>query len=100
MTVEEQAWLDDICRLGCCVCVRLGWGPTPAEPHHLLSGTKRIEHLSTIPLCPTHHRSELNNPHVVSRHHHKREFERRYGTELELLEWSKGQVEILRRMTV
>jgi hypothetical protein len=79
------AWMRDIKMLGCVVCHKLGWGKTPADAHHLLRNGRRIDDLHTIPLCEGHHRSGLNNEDVVSRHPWHREFERRYGSEEELL---------------
>lgn len=75
-----------ITRLGCIVCINEGWGATPAAVHHLLEGGRRISHLHTIPLCPSHHNAGVNNHSCVSRHPHKRAFERRYGPETRLLE--------------
>ena len=85
MTKAEKAWMDDITRLGCIVCITTGKGPTPAEPHHLLSGGRRKGHLHTIPLCPIHHRSGRDDDEVTSRDQCQRRFEARYGTEESLL---------------
>lgn len=88
--------MDDIVRIGCCVCVRTGLGATPGEVHHLLRGQRRIGHLFSICLCLSHHRANLNNDVVTSRHHYRVAFEVRYGTEQELLAWSREQVGLLR----
>lgn len=47
-----------VAALGCALCRRLGYGPTPAEVHHPRRGTGagRASHYDTIPLCPEHHR--------------------------------------------
>ena len=92
MTKAEREYLDAIVQLGCCVCVREGRGATPGEPHHLLDGGRRIGHLFAICLCPTHHRSGIRNQQAVSRHPHRIVFEARYGTELELLQWTREMV--------
>lgn len=92
MTDDEKNWLDAICMLGCIVCRNELLGRTPAEPHHLLRGGKRIDHFHTIPLCVSHHRAGICNGLFVSRHPYRREFERRYGTEQELLEQVRGLV--------
>lgn len=84
-TKAEQAWMDTIVRLGCIVCQRLDWGSTPAEVHHILGdGGRKLSHLLTIPLCMSHHRANLNNAQIVSRHNWRIEFERRYGTEMDM----------------
>lgn len=85
MTRPEREWLDAITRIGCIVCILEGRGATPAEPHHMLEGGRRMGHLFTIPLCPTHHRSGRNDAEVVSRDQNQRRFERRYGAEIYLL---------------
>lgn len=92
-TVAEQAWMDAICEIGCCVCIRVGLGATPGEPHHLLTdGGRRISHRQTICLCPSHHRGGLNNEIVTARHPWHKRFERRYGTEQELMRWTELKV--------
>lgn len=92
MTKAERAWMDAITRLGCVVCITTGKGPTPAEPHHLLSGGRRMGHLYTIPLCSLHHRSGRNDDEVVSRDQNQRRFEERYGTEASLLEKTREMI--------
>lgn len=85
--------MDAIQGLGCCVCARLGFSGTPGEVHHLigLSG-HRIGHLATICLCsPGHHRNG-DGKLKISRHPTRARFEDAYGTEAELLEWSKKAV--------
>lgn len=93
MTLEEERYQAAVRRIGCCVCIRLGWGATPCSIHHILSeGKRRLGEKRVLGLCYSHHQAELNNALLVSRHHWKREFERRYGTELELEEWTINQV--------
>lgn len=97
MTTAERAWLDAICRLGCIVCRILGYGFTPAVPHHLLSGGRRIGHLSSIPLCdPGHHQYATKSSEKISRHspHGKARFEAAYGTEQDLLAITRKAVGI------
>ena len=92
MRKSEEKWLDAITEVGCIACHVEGFNYSPAEPHHLLSGGRRIGHLSTIPLCKNHHRSGRNDEEIVSRHPHKRAFEKRYGTEAKLLELTRRMV--------
>ena len=42
--------------------------------------------MRVLPLCYRHHREGGNNELFASRHPYKKEFEKRYGTEEELLE--------------
>lgn len=85
MTKSEQKWCDSVRQLGCIVCRNEGRGYVPCSVHHILSGGRRIGHHHVIGLCPTHHQSGLNNDQFVSRHPFRRAFEKRYGTEDELL---------------
>ena len=68
------------------------------EIHHIDGKTKKASedypgcHMLTIPLCYEHHREGANNDLYVSRHPFKAEFEKRYGTEMELLEKIKELV--------
>lgn len=99
-TKAESEWMDDICRVGCIVCRLFHNVFTPAEVHHLLSGGRRIGHLSTIPLCVLHHRGGRDDDEVVSRDHNQRRFEARYGTEQSLLARTKELVNKLRAAVV
>ena len=76
--------MDRVAALGCLLCRRLGYHGTPAEVHHLRTGTgagRRAGDTETIPLCPEHHRGNTGL-HGMGR----KAFERAYGvTELELL---------------
>ena len=92
-TKEEREWMDAISRLGCIVCRIQGRGYVPAAVHHLLFGIKRKGHLWTIPLCdPGHHQNAPRESGEVSRHPNRAEFERRYGTELELLAETRAMI--------
>lgn len=84
MTKTEKAFQDRVREVGCIVCLQQGYY-SPCDLHHLLRGGRRIGEDFVIALCPMHHRSGLNTEKVVSRHPWRKEFERRYGTETELL---------------
>lgn len=99
-TVEEQAWMDAIVRIGCCVCIRTGLGATPGEVHHRLRAGRKLGHRFTLCLCPSHHRGGLDNRFIVSRDHNQRRFEARYGSEEELQEWTEQRVIELRACQV
>ena len=88
--------MDDAIEIGCVVCRLEFQIVSPAEIHHLEGKTKEGAHLRSIPLCPHHHRLGLRNDQVVSRHPHKQEFERRYGTEEYLLECAQRMVSATR----
>lgn len=83
-TAAEKKHLNAVAELGCILCSRLGFSGTPAEVHHIRTGTgagRRASHFETIPLCPEHHRGN-SGLHGLGR----KAFERRYSvTELDLL---------------
>lgn len=85
-TAKEKRHMTKVRQLTCIVCYLQLLGDSPAEIHHTDGKTKADAHLKILPLCFHHHRSGNNTPLFVSRHPHKKEFERRYGTEQYLLE--------------
>ena len=98
--MSEKDWFDQIQQLGCIVCLNEGRGVSPPDVHHLhQNGNRRVSHLHTIPLCPNHHRSGVNNEEYVSRHPWKKEFERRYGSEWDLFEQTKERVAEMQERT-
>lgn len=89
-TKAEMEWMSAITRLGCIVCRLVNFAFSPACPHHMLSGGKRIGHLWTIPLCdPGHHQNAPKESGKISRHPFKARFEAEYGTEEFLLAKTK-----------
>ena len=92
MTKTELEYHNKVREIGCIVCKIFLRVHSECDVHHLVNGSRRKGHLEAIGLCPTHHRSGLNNVHVVSRHPWKREFESRYGTEEGLLIITRGLI--------
>lgn len=87
---QEKAWMSAICELGCICCYNEFKIFTPAMPHHLNGKTKKGAHYQTIPLCFQHHQSGRNDAECVSVHPHKAAFEKRYGTQENLLKLVRG----------
>lgn len=57
-TQAEKRYLDRVARLGCYLCHHLGFGPTPAQIHHLREGVgmaQRNSNYLVVPLCDRHH---------------------------------------------
>jgi hypothetical protein len=84
-TKLEKDYHDVVAGLGCVVCRRLDYGPTPAMIHHIRTGQgmgQRAPDALVIPLCPMHHQQGGRG---VSIHAGQKEFENLYGSELELL---------------
>ncbi|VVE55613.1 Ref family recombination enhancement nuclease [Pandoraea communis] len=88
----EREHLGIVAGLCCIVCRNLGFGESPAEVHHvrfLAGGGQRAGHTQTIPLCPLHHRL---GGYGVAFHAGPGEFQRRYGSEEQLLEQTSREV--------
>ena len=82
---EERAWMDFIVAHGCVACRIDGVTPRPTAVHHILRGGVRMGHLFTLPLCDPGHHQGGDAIGLTSRHPWKARFEKRYGTEMELL---------------
>lgn len=83
-TKAEKAHLETVASMGCIACEMLGYPGTPAEIHHIRAGMgmgQRNNHFQVIPLCPVHHRYGKDAVHVSPA-----TFQRKFGTELELLD--------------
>lgn len=89
-TKAEQARFRRLVDLGCICCKILGFYSVP-EIHHILSGGRRIGHMSTLPLCIYHHRGVpigIDDPTVImgpSLANGSKPFHARFGTQAELL---------------
>lgn len=80
MTKAERQHYDKLSQIGCIICRQ------PAEIHHLRTGMglgMRNDYNNAIPLCPSHHRI---GGYGVAYHAGRLQFEKNFGTELELLE--------------
>ena len=85
MTKDERKHYERLSQLGCIVCRNLGFGYSQPHIHHIRhgAGIGQKSHWSlAIPLCPTHHQ---NGGFGVALHAGQKTFERKYGTESELL---------------
>ncbi len=88
-TRPESVYLGAVAALGCAVCRRLGYGPTPAIVHHQRTGTgaMRASHFRTVPLCPAHHQHSGFGVHDVGRP----QFAAMYGvSEVELVKETRA----------
>jgi len=86
----ERERLKTISEMPCYACFIDG-KEVSSEVHHIRNHTGmglRPSHFDTIPLCSGCHRTNK-----ISVHLGKREFERRYGTEQEILEKVNREIE-------
>ena len=84
-TSDEKTHMEAIASLGCIVCLIHHGVYSPTELHHIDGRTKPGAHFHIIPLCYRHHREGADCEEYTSRHPHKKRFERRYGTEINLM---------------
>jgi len=85
MTVAEERYMGRVARLGCIVCFNRGILNVPATMHHIRDGQgmgDRASDFDTLPLRPEHHQ---RGGYGVALHAGREEWERRYGTERQLL---------------
>jgi hypothetical protein len=88
-TKAEKERFRKLVDIGCICCRILGVYSQP-EIHHILSGGRRMGHMFTIPLCPTHHRGVVAFPRGSfdpgpSLADGSKPFHARFGTQKELL---------------
>lgn len=60
-TKAEKRYMNRVADLGCVVCRMLGYGPTPAQLHHVREGqgmAQRAQNWLVVPLCPEHHQGK------------------------------------------
>jgi len=87
-TKKEKQHYDKLARMGCILCIRLGYGEeTPSEIHHIRRTSKR-SNAPVIPLCPEHHRGN-SGIHGLGR----KAFEKLYDlTEFDLLDFVNERI--------
>ena len=86
----ERERLKTISEMPCYACFIDG-REMESEVHHIRSYTGlglRPSHFATIPLCASHHRTGKLSVHLG-----KVEFEKRYGTQKEILEKVNREIE-------
>ncbi len=91
MTKADEDHKARLREMGCIVCRLHLHVYTPAVPHHLREQTGaalRASDLEAIPLCPPHHQFADGTAKFhgeIGYHFSPETFERRYGTQRELL---------------
>ena len=85
MNKDERKHYEKLSEIGCIVCRNLGLGYSAPHIHHIRHGVglgERSHWSLAIPLCPLHHQ---HGGHGVALHAGQKTFEKKYGTESELL---------------
>ena len=88
-TADEKRHMAAVAALGCCVCRREFGIYSPAGIHHTDGKTKPGAHKRVLPLCDKHHQT---GGYGVAFHAGRVEWERRYGTQEELMEWTNRRL--------
>lgn len=90
---KEEEWENRVRARGCIVSSNLGYEDTPAQIHHIKGrtylekgGPKGLGLWLILPLSYHFHQSGVKNDKICSLHPFKKEFERRYGTQMELFD--------------
>jgi len=85
-TKQEKEHYDKLHQIGCIVCLREGLGYTEPMIHHTRFDAgmgMKSSWDKAIPLCPMHHQ---HGGYGIAIHAGEKAFERRFGTEEELLD--------------
>jgi hypothetical protein len=96
-TKAEKERLQTIAEMPCYACFQDGL-EVASEVHHIRSHTGlglRPSHFSTIPLCVFHHRLGKLSVHLG-----KVDFEKKYGTQQEILKIINREIEECKRQIV
>lgn len=96
-TKAARLHLARVAALGCIVCRNEGLGESPAAAHHINAHAmgRKASHFETIPLCPPHHQYADGTARYaghIAVHVSLVEFERRYGTERDLLAQTLAEI--------
>ena len=101
MSKATRDHLAKVAALGCVVCRNEGLGDSPAHAHHINchAMARKASDFETIPLCHPHHQAADGTATFqghIAVHRSLEEFERRYGTERELLEQVLAQISLIK----
>ena len=100
MTRMEELRIQQMMRMGCCVCAWIELPNSAAECHHLLDGGRRMGDWFTIPLCSSHHRGTewseaIPVKYRVAISDGRKAFTRVLPTERELWEWVQERLGLM-----
>lgn len=86
VSVEEKRLWNKLAELGCIACIKDGRYQPHVSIHHIDGRTKPDCHKLVLPLCAGHHQDGAGaDKSLIAVHPWKARFERRYGSQLELL---------------
>ncbi len=86
VTADEKILWSQLAALGCCACMKDGRYNPHVSIHHIDGRTKEGCHKLVLPLCAPHHQQDDTDPASrVAVHPWVNRFERRYGSQTDLL---------------
>ena len=96
VTKEERELWHRMAGIGCVACAMDGNVNPFVSIHHIDGRTKPDCHKKVLPLCAGHHQDGTgNDKSMIAVHPYKAQFEARYGTQYELLEWTKKMMGLI-----
>jgi len=81
----ERQFHDRLAQIGCIACRKDGRFNPVVSIHHIDGRKKKGAHLKVLPLCAGHHQQGTGAAGLIAVHPYKAQFERMYGSQLELL---------------
>lgn len=85
-TAAEKRFHDQLASLGCIACFLDGNYSPEVSIHHIEGRTRPGAHMKVLPLCASHHQEGTGNiPDAIAVHPWKARFEKKYGSQDELL---------------
>ncbi len=90
-TKAEREWMEAIGELSCMLSFTGQCGGR-LERHHITRAGRRIDHMHTLPLCTWHHGPQTPLAIGEAVHKGKKMFEKKYGSQFELLKKLKEQL--------
>jgi hypothetical protein len=97
-TKEEREYMAEVAALGCYVYRNhlecRGYCGGRINVHHKTGagGALRASHYDTMPLCFNHHDAQTPLPFGNSVHKGTKSFEKIYGTQEEMISWTRKQI--------
>lgn len=86
VTAKEKVVWSKLAELGCIACMKDGRYNPHVSIHHVDGRTKPGCHMLVLPLCAGHHQDGTGpDPHMISVHPWKAQFELIYGDQLVLV---------------
>ena len=62
---KAQVHMGRVAELGCIACILAGYGPSPAQVHHIREGRVPRNDFLTLPLCREHHTGSRASVHMA-----------------------------------